>query len=130
VDFTHVDLAGAELTGAELTEVIFCFSNLSEARLDYATLLSALFNEVVLRGANLGNAELGYACFNGADLADCDFSGALLSRTVFARCRGLATAKGLELTSHRDASSLDASSRADAGAALPEGFLAGIGAAR
>ena len=120
--FAGADMSGADLTGADLRH-----ADLTGANLQGANLLAANLTGASLRDADLRDADLALTNLNGADVEGCDFSRATLAKTVFARCRNLAAARGLAGVSHVDTSSIDLETLIGAGPELPEAFLAGFG---
>jgi uncharacterized protein YjbI with pentapeptide repeats len=90
-------------------------------------LAGALLNETDLRGASLHDAELATATLSGVLLADADLTRAHLSRTVFARCRDLDRAIGLETLQYMSHSSIDLETLRICLAGLSDDFLEGVG---
>ena len=127
IDLTHVDLSGSDLSGANLTEANFSYSKLRGADFSYSMLVSALFNAVDLEGASLRHTDLTFAVLNGAELTDADFSAALLSQTVIARCPTLARARGLDTLELLSQSSIDLVTLRHGLEHLPEELLGGMG---
>jgi uncharacterized protein YjbI with pentapeptide repeats len=91
-------------------------------------LVSALFNATDLESASLRHTDLTFAVLNGAELADADFSSALLSQTVFARCPSLARARGLDTVAPLNPSSIDLATLRQGLEHLPDELLASLGA--
>ena len=127
IDLTHVDLSGSDLSGANLTEANLSYSKLRGADLSYAMLVSALFNAVDLRGASLRHTDLTFAVLNGAELTDADFTSALLSQTVIARCPSLSRARGLDTLELLNPSSIDLATLRHGLEHLPEELLVRMG---
>jgi uncharacterized protein YjbI with pentapeptide repeats len=121
-DLTNADLSGADLSGANLS-----VADLRGACLDHATLANAILTNADMRGATLRHAELGVAIFHGTSLAGADFTGARFSKTVFACCRDLHLARGLDAALFRDTACIDIQTLQACRADLPRLFLEGCG---
>jgi uncharacterized protein YjbI with pentapeptide repeats len=70
-------------------------------------LVGALLDGTNCAGARLDHADLTLAAFNGARVADAELSQSRWSKTVWARCDDLASARGLDSVRFGDASSID-----------------------
>lgn len=121
----NANLAGeylihADLSGAAMSRAVLPFANLSGADLRGADL-----TEANMRGAVLSETDL-----TGADLQGANLTGATLSLTVFAGCRNLHRAIGLDRVHHRGPSTLDDDVLRASVAFLPDGFLRGVGYTR
>ena len=90
-------------------------------------LVGALFNAVDLTGASLRHTDLTFAVLNGTELTDADFSSAMLSQTVIARCPSLPRARGLDNVELLSPSSIDVATLRHALAQLPDELLAQMG---
>jgi uncharacterized protein YjbI with pentapeptide repeats len=86
-----------------------------------------LVNDSDLRGASFAKAELATATLSGNRLSGADFTGAHLSRTVFARCHDLHCARGLESLEYLSPSCIDLETLRECLAGLPDEFLQGVG---
>jgi uncharacterized protein YjbI with pentapeptide repeats len=95
--------------------------------LGYAMLAGALINDSDLRRASLRQAELAVATLGGNRLSEADFSGAHLSKTVFARCHDLHLARGLDALEYLSPSCIDLETLRECLAELPDEFLEGMG---
>ena len=115
-------MTGADLTGANLSN-----SKLPEVDLSYAMLAGALINDSDLRRASLRHADLATATFSGNRLGEADFTGAHLSKTVFARSHDLHQARGLDSLEYFTASCIDLETLRECLAGLPDEFLEGMG---
>ena len=99
-------LTGSTLVRATLHEANLNRANLSRANLDNADLSVAILTQTDLRGSKLVAASLWGAYCNSTRLDGTDFTGVLLSDTVFTDC-DLSRAVGLELVEHAGPSRLD-----------------------
>jgi uncharacterized protein YjbI with pentapeptide repeats len=90
-------------------------------------LVGALLNDSDLRRASLRHADLATTTFSGDRLSEADFTGAHLSRTVFARSRDLHQARGLEALEYFSPSCIDMETLRECLAGLPDAFLEGVG---
>jgi uncharacterized protein YjbI with pentapeptide repeats len=127
IDLTHVNLSGSDLGGANLTEANLSYSNLRGADLRYTMLVGALFNGVDLERAVLRNADLTFAVLNGSSLVGADFSSALLSQTVIARCPDFARVRGLDTLELLNPCSIDLATLRPGLDSLPDELLEGMG---
>jgi uncharacterized protein YjbI with pentapeptide repeats len=87
-------------------------------------------NDSDLRRVSLRRAELATATLSGILAEAADFSGAHLSRTVFARCRDLHRARGLDALEYMSPSCVDLETLRECLAGLPDEFLVGMGVER
>jgi uncharacterized protein YjbI with pentapeptide repeats len=127
-----VRMMDARLNDGDFTRASFLFGHLAglyarNAILHAADMHKADLTNADLRGASLRHAELGVAIFHGTSLEGADFTGARFSKTVFACCRDLHLARGLDAVLFRDAACIDVQTLQACRADLPRAFLEGCG---
>lgn len=115
------DLSGTDLSGADLNR-----AHLNGAHLDEADLGGAHFNGAHLNGAHLNNTTLVYTSFSSAQVAQADFTEALVMEAVFADM-DLSEARGLETVLHRGPSTIGTDTIFKSKGRIPEVFLRGAG---
>ena len=86
-----------------------------------------MINDSDLQRASLRQAELAVATLGGNHLDGADFTGAHLSKTVFARSRDLHKARGLESLEYLSPSCIDLETLRECLGGLPDEFLEGMG---
>ena len=127
VYLSGANLTGANLTGADLTDADLIGADLSGADLTSADLTDADLTGADLTGANLIGANLIGADLYGADLTGADLANARIGFSLFIRCIGLHTAKGLETIDHYISSTVDNFTLRESIHGLPDVFLEGCG---
>lgn len=84
LDFSCVDLHGADLQGADLHELDLCGANLRVAKLDGANLSGARLVQADLDRSSFWDCDLTYASLMGASLRDAELRGACLKHASLA----------------------------------------------
>ena len=99
LDFSNINIEGAEFFNADLTSSSFADSHLTEVKFDgcdltsvdftRANLVECLFSESVLNGTDFSYSTVNYGNFADADLAGAIFQGADLTNSDFSMAENL-----------------------------------------
>ena len=103
MDFSNINLDGAEFINADLTSSSFADSHLSEVKFDdcdltsvdftRANLVECSFTESVLNGADFSYSTVNYGNFADSDMAGAIFQGADLSNSDFSMSENLSASR-------------------------------------
>jgi TIR domain/Pentapeptide repeats (8 copies) len=122
VDFSVVNLRGADLDGAQLKFAKFGGANLARARLRGALLGGVDFFNTNLENADLSGADINFCTFWWTNLKNTDFVGARMALNRFSEV-DLGIAVNLSFTRHFDRSFIDISTLYKSGGNIPSDFL-------
>ena len=103
MDFSNINLDGAEFVNADLTSSSFADAHLSEVKFDgcdltsvdftRANLVECSFTESVLNGADFSYSTVNYGNFADSDMAGAIFQGADLSNSDFSMSENLSASR-------------------------------------
>ena len=103
MDFSNINLDGAEFVNADLTSSSFADSHLSEVKFDgcdltsvdftRANLVECSFTESVLNGADFSYSTVNYGNFTDSDMAGAIFQGADLTNSDFSMSENLSASR-------------------------------------
>lgn len=126
VDFSGVNLRGADLSYSEFINANFAFSDLRGANLTHTVFRVASFLGAQLGGAKLSHTILALADLTDVKLEGADFSNAVLHGAVFGN-NDLRGVKGLENVNHQAPSTVGVDTIYRSQGKIPEIFLRGCG---
>ncbi len=93
VEFVNVDLTSSSFADSHLTEVMFEACDLTSVDFTRANLVECGFNESVLNGTDFSYSKADYCNFSEADMAGAVFQGADLANSDFSASENLSACR-------------------------------------